>query len=124
MSQAGANSLGGGGSGGSITWQTISASQTLVVQNGYFCTGGATLSLALPAVSAVGDTIEIYLDGSSGFTITQSAGQTIKFGSQVTTAGIGGSISSTGQGDGIVMVCRTANLRWIITDCMGNLTFV
>lgn len=114
----------GGGGGGGLTWSTISASQTLAVNNGYFCTGGGTLALALPAVAAVGDTIEIYLDGSTGFTITQAAGQDIKFGSQVSTAGVGGSISSTGQGDGITMTCRTANLRFLITACMGNLTFV
>jgi hypothetical protein len=113
-----------GSGGGGLAWSTISASQTLAVNNGYFCTGGGALSLALPAVAAVGDTIEIYLDGSTGFTITQAAGQSIKFGAQVSTAGVGGSISSTGQGDGITMVCRTANLRFLITACMGNLTFV
>lgn len=95
----------------------------MAINNGYFCTGGGTLALALPAVSAVGDTIEIYLDGSTGFQVTQSAGQDIKFGNQVTTAGIAGSIASTGQGDGITMTCRTPNLRWLITACMGNLTF-
>jgi hypothetical protein len=113
----------GSGSGG-LSWNNISASQTMSVNNGYFCTGGGTLALALPAISAVGDTIEIYLDGSTGFTITQAAGQDIKFGAQVSTAGAGGSISSTGQGDGITMVCRTANLRWLITASMGNLSFV
>jgi hypothetical protein len=111
-----------GGTG--LAWSAISANQTLAINNGYFCTGGAALALALPAVSAVGDTIEVYLDGSTSFQITQSAGQTIKFGSQVTTGGVGGSITTTGQGDGLVMVCRTANLRWLITACMGNLTFV
>ncbi len=111
-------------SGSGLTWNTISANQTLAVNNGYFCTGGGVLSLLLPAVSAVGDTIEVYLDGSTGFQITQGAGQDIKFGAQVSSAGIAGSITSTGQGDGITMTCRTANLRWVITACMGNLTFV
>lgn len=112
----------GGGSG--MTWNAIGADQTLAVNNGYFCTSGAVLSLALPAVSALGDTIEISLDGSTGFTITQSAGQTIKFGNQITSAGAGGSITSTGQGDTIRMVCKTANLSWNILSAMGNLTFV
>lgn len=112
------------GGGGGITWSAIGASQTLAVNNGYFCTSGATLSLALPVTSALGDTIEITLDGSSGFTITQSAGQSIKLGNQTTTAGVGGSISSTGQGDTIRMVCKTANLNWSILSSMGNLTFV
>ena len=50
----------------SITWNAISTSQTLVINNGYICSGGDILSLALPAVSSLGDIIEITLDGSSG----------------------------------------------------------
>lgn len=116
--------INGGGAGGSITWNTISASQTLAIQNGYFCVGGGTLVLLLPPVSVLGDIIEITIDGSAGFQVTQGAGQTIKFGNQITTAGVGGSITTTGQGDTIRMICKTANLAWNIVSCMGNLTFV
>jgi hypothetical protein len=114
----------GSGAGGSIVWNIISSSQTLANQNGYFCSGGGTLSLLLPPISVLGDTIEITIDGSAGFHVTQGAGQSIKFGNQITTAGVGGSIASTGQGDTIRMVCKTANLAWNIVSCMGNLTFV
>lgn len=109
---------------GTFTWTFISASQTLAVENGYICGGGGALSLALPATSVVGDIIEITLDGSTSFTVTQSAGQSIKFGSSVTTTGVGGSITSTQQGDSIRMVCSVANLRWNILSCMGNPTIV
>jgi len=112
------------GGGGGITWSAIGANQTLAVNNGYLCTSGATLSLALPAISVVGATIEVVLDGSTGFTITQSAGQSIKLGNQTTTAGVGGSLSSTQQGDSLRMVCKTANLAWTVVSAMGNLTFV
>jgi len=104
--------------------QTISANQTLAIQHGYICTGGGTLVLLLPPVSVLGDIIEITIDGSAGFQVTQGAGQSIKFGNQATTAGVGGSISTTGQGDTIRMVCQTANLKWNILASMGNLTFV
>lgn len=107
-----------------LTWHTISAGQTLAVNNGYICTGGATLSLALPATSALGDTIEITLDGSTGFTITQAAGQQIRAGTATTTAGVGGSISSTQQGDTVRLVCKTANLSWNVISMMGNPTIV
>jgi len=107
-----------------LTWNTIAASQTLAVNNGYFCTGGGALALLLPPVSVLGDTIEVYLDGSTSMQITQGAGQAIKFGNQITSGGVGGSITSTGQGDGFTMTCQVANLRWVITACMGNLTFV
>lgn len=113
----------GGGAG--ITWSNIVANQTLVINNGYFCSGGGALSLALPAVSAVGDTIEIVLIGSASFTVTQGAGQSITLGSITTTPGVGGSLASTQQGDSIRMVCQTANLTWIIgAGSIGNLTIV
>ena len=111
--------------GGGITWSNIAANQTLVINNGYFCSGGGALSLALPAVSAVGDTIEIVLIGSASFTVTQGAGQSITLGSITTTPGVGGSLASTQQGDSIRMVCQTANLTWIIgAGSIGNLTIV
>lgn len=114
-----------GVSGSGMTWSTITASQTLSVNNGYFCIApGGALVLSLPAVSNIGDEIEIYLDGATSFQVTQAANQSVKFGAQVTTTGVGGSITTTGQGDGIRMVCRTANLRWYIVSCMGNLIFV
>jgi hypothetical protein len=109
---------------GITAWNKISASQTLVVNNGYFCTGGGTLSLLLPATSAVGDTINVVLVGSTGWTITQGAGQQIKMGNQQTTAGVGGSLSSTQQGDSVTMVCLTTNLTWVVINSMGNPTVV
>jgi hypothetical protein len=113
-----------GTASGGITWTNIAASQTLAVNNGYFCNAGGTLALALPAVSAIGDTIEIVLIGSTGFTVTQAAGQQIVMGNQQTTAGVGGSLANTGQGDALTMVCQTANLIWVIRNMMGNVTFV
>lgn len=108
-----------------MTWSNISASQTLAVNNGYFCSSGGALSLALPATSAVGDIIEVLLCGSTSFTVTQAAGQQITLGNTSTTAGVGGSLASTQQGDAIRIICRTANLLWQVgPGSMGNLTMV
>ena len=111
-------------SSGEFVWNSISASQTLAVNNGYFCAGGTNLSLALPAVSSRGDEISITLDGSTSFSITQGAGQSIRIGNVATTAGVGGSITSTQQGDTVQMVCQTANLKWNVISSMGNPTIV
>jgi Ubiquitin-activating enzyme E1 FCCH domain len=94
------------------------------VNNGYICQAGGTgnVSIALPAVSALGDTIEIVLDGATTWTITQGAGQSIRFSNSVTTVGVGGSIATTGTGDAIKLVCETSNLRWIAVSAIGNLT--
>jgi hypothetical protein len=102
------------------TWNKISTNTALVANMGYICTGGGVLSLSLPATSNVGDIIEVTLDGSSGWSITQGAGQSIVLGNRVTTAGVGGSLTSTQQGDTFRAVCSVTNLRWNILSSMGN----
>ncbi|MBS3903738.1 MAG: hypothetical protein KGZ39_00245 [Simkania sp.] len=114
------NSVGGG-----LTWSVIGASQTLAVNNGYMCTSGGALSLALPATSAVGDTIEVNLDGSTSWTITQpNAGTQIRLGNSETTLGVGGSLASTASGDWVQLTCETANARWMACAKSGNITIV
>jgi len=111
--------------GEGLTWQTITASQTLAVKNGYICISpGGALALALPTVSAVGDIIEVTLDGATSFSITQGVGQQIRFAASVTTSGAGGSITTTAQGDTLRMVCSVANTRWNVLSSIGNLTIV
>jgi hypothetical protein len=110
--------------GRTVKWQTISANQTLVINTGYFCISpGGALSLALPATAIIGDIIEVTLDGSTSWTITQSAGQQIRFGNVQTTSGAGGSISSTASGDTIRIVAQTAT-KWNVISSVGNLTVV
>lgn len=112
------------GDGLGVIWSVIGASQALAVNHGYICTTGAALSLSLPATSTLGQVIEITLDGSTSFTVTQGAGQSIRFGSVSTTAGAGGSMVSTAQGDSIRMVCSVANTKWNVLSSVGNLTIV
>lgn len=109
--------------GRTVKWNIISANQTLATNNGYICVSpGGALSLALPATSNLGDLIEVTLDGATSWTITQAAGQQIRVGNQQTTAGVGGSLASTRQGDTIRMVCQTANLKWNVLSVVGSLT--
>lgn len=111
--------------GSGIVWQTITASQALVSNNGYICVAaGGALALSLPATSSLGDIIEITLDGATSFAITQAPGQQIRYGNTSTTSGAGGSITTIAQGDTIRMVCQTANLKWNIISSLGNLTVV
>lgn len=111
-------------SAGGSTWQTIGASQALAVNNGYICNAGGALSLSLPATASVGQIVEVTLDGSTSFTITQAAGQSIRFGNVVTTTGVGGSLVSTARGDTVRLVCSVANLNWNVVSSVGNLTTV
>lgn len=119
---AGSITINGVGSG--LTWTAVGAGGALAINNGYICTGGAALSFSLPATSAVGSVISLILDGSTSWTVTQAAGQQIRFGAVQTTAGVGGSLASTAQGDAIYMVCSVANLKWNVFSAIGNITVV
>ena len=111
--------------GAPVLWTNISASQALVNNNGYICVApGGALSLSLPATSAVGDIIEVVLDGATSWTITQGAGQQIRYGNVQSTLGAGGSVASTAQGDALKLVCVTADLRWVATSGVGTLNVV
>jgi hypothetical protein len=119
----GSNLLTISSSGGGISWNVINASQTMAVNEGYICTSGATISLALPATSAVGDKIEACLDGSTEWVITQpNAATQIRYSGSETTLGVGGTITSTSVGDSITLICETTNARWVCIASIGNLS--
>lgn len=113
-------------SSGGITWNTTSVNvANMAVDNGYFCVSpGGALTLGLPAVSVLGDTIRVSLAGATSWQITQAVGQQIKIGSSSTTSGGGGSLTSTAQGDSIELVCLTANTIWYAQSIVGNITVV
>lgn len=113
---------GGGGGGGSVIWTDVTvATQTLAVQNGYLTDRGGGVTYTLPATAAIGDTIQIM--GKLGITtITQAAGQQIKFTSASTTVGVTGTCVSLAVGDCIVLVCITAGAStlWMVEAASGN----
>ena len=102
------------------SWNFIAASQPMLTDNGYVCNGGGALVLTLPAVAAQGDELEVYLDGAASWQIAQLAGQSILYANTNTTGGIGGSITSTSQGDSIRLLCVTANLCFVVLAAVGN----
>jgi len=104
-----------------LNWYSINSNTNLAINSGYFCIGGSNLQLYLPGSSILGDTIEITLDGASSFTIVQAAGQQIRYGNEITTLGIGGTLSSTAQGDAITLKCTATNTKWSVISSIGNL---
>ena len=106
-----------------VNWLAINTNQTLADSTGYILQApGGALSLALPASSVVGDTVEIVLDGATSFTITQAAGQQINYLTFQTTLGVAGTVSSTVQGNYIRLVCTVANTTWRILTATGSIT--
>ncbi len=104
-------------------WTVITASQTAVINHGYFCNKAGTLALALPAASAVGDVIEVgNINTALGIQFTQAAGQQIFFASTSTTLGATGTLTSSAVGDTLRIVCRVANTIWQVQSSIGNWT--
>jgi|SRR6185503_6478334 len=58
--------------------------------------------------------------------IAQGANQQIVLGTQGTTVGTGGSLSSTSNSDSVQLVCTTSGTStvWRVTTDQGSLTFV
>jgi|SRR6185369_12552216 len=108
------------------TWvDQTSSSVTMAINTGYVTDNGASLvTYTLPATAALGSVIEIVGKSSGGWTVAQTAGQSIGIGSQVTTTGVSGSLASSNAGDCIRMVCTTANTTWRVVSGWGNITFV
>src|SRR5438105_304650 len=110
---------------GGITWSVITVNQTAAVDNGYICNKAGTLSLLLPATSAVGDMIRVTgINTALGWQITQAAGQQVFFGTSSTTLGAGGSLTSSATRDAIEIVCIAANTTWQVLSSIGNITVV
>jgi hypothetical protein len=125
---AGSNTITIAATGMGFSWQVVTSVApanpiTLQPETGYFCNGGATVNFVLPALAAVGDTYVVAnTNTSTGWIITQKAGQNIIFGSLTTTTGVAHGISSSANGDTVHLVCYVANTTWQSVDAFGNIT--
>lgn len=106
------------------TWTTIAADGPLTTNTSYIDTKAGLLSVSLPAASAQGDMLRLQGHGAGGWIITQGVGQQILIAGTNTTLGAGGTLASSNLGDGVSMVCTTANLEWRVYGVIGNLTVV
>jgi hypothetical protein len=101
-------------SGSGLTWNVITASSAnMASNNAYITTNASTTTLTLPATSAVGDYITIVGNGTGQWAIAQNAGQQVRIGENITTAGAGGSLTSANSYDSIDIVCAVANTLWL-----------
>lgn len=121
----GANSITIATSGANLWVDQTTASVTMAVNTGYTSDAGASLvTFTLPATAAIGDWVEINGKNAGGWTIAQAAGQSIHYGNQTTTVGVGGSLASSNQWDCVKLRCVTANTTWTVVSSTGNLTVV
>ena len=112
--------------GAGLTWTVVTgASQTAAVNSGYIANNAGTVTVTLPAVSAVGTVVAVTgINNNTGWLIAQNAGNQIFFGTSSTTAGAGGSLASTKTFDTVFLLCTTANANWTVITSVGNITVV
>jgi hypothetical protein len=122
---AGGIAISASGSGG-FSWDEVTGTSQLMVSNdGYVANNAGLVTLTLPTVSVLGDELSIIGKGAGGWLIAQNAGQSIVFGADTTTVGVGGSLASTQAADSIYLVCTTANTVWTVAvGPQGNITVV
>lgn len=112
--------------GGNLPWTVVTGTtQAAASNNGYIANNAGTVVITLPAVSAVGDVVAVTgMNNATGWSLAQNAGNQVFFGASSTTAGAGGSLSSTATRDSIYLVCITTSADWNVLNSIGNITVV
>ena len=97
----------------SFSWNYVTGtSHTMASNNGYIVDNVGLVTLSLPSASNLGDELIIVGRGAGGWTISQAISQQIIIGTDSSTAGTLGSISSTNRRNSLALVCTAANLEW------------
>ena len=110
--------------GGGLQWFVSTVNTAMIGNSGYIANAVGQLQFLLPAVAAVGTIIRVVAVTTGGWQITQNNLQAIRVGNMATTAGVGGSLSSTSVGDAVEIVCVTANTGWCVLSGIGNFAIV
>lgn len=102
-----------------IFWQEVAVNTNMDTNNGYITNAAGSIDLALPTTASVGDRVRITRKGAGDFVVVQAAGQSIRFGSSITTTGATGSITSLNVGDSLEILCITENTGWQVLSSIG-----
>jgi hypothetical protein len=112
-------------SGGGLAWTEVTGtSAAMAINNGYIANNAGLVTLTLPATAPIGSIVRVGGKGTGLWSIAQNSGQTVHFGNQNTTTGVGGSLSSILRYDCVELVCITADTDWLVLSVLGNLTVV
>lgn len=109
-----------------FTWNVVTSANnpvTLVAENGYITKGAGAVHFVLPGAATVGDPYRIIGYGNL-WTIAQNAGQSIRIGNSVSTAGVFGSVSASMVSDCLDIICVTSNTEFFCDTIQGNPTIV
>lgn len=118
----GAGSLAINNTGGGLTWSTITADQTAVINNGYICNKAGLLTLTMPSTAAVGSIIAaVNINTAAGTKFLSANPGQLNFGTSAATANTG-SFTSIALQDVLFLVCTIANTTWCAYGAQGNWT--
>lgn len=92
--------------------------------NRYILQNSSPCTLTLPTSITAGHSLEIVGGGSAGWMLSQNSGQNILLGTNPTTVGVGGSLSSTNPTDSLILTCTNPNNKLIAYAVQGNITVV
>jgi hypothetical protein len=101
---------------------TVTGPTALAVNNGYVTNNVALVQVTLPAIAAFGDIIRVEGKGAGLFEIAVAAGQSIRIGNATTTVTTG-TLTATDAGDGVGLLCITANTVWMVTEGTGTINW-
>lgn len=109
--------------GAGLKYQSVGTNTSMTINSGYINTGsGAVVQFLLPATAPLGSVVEVVGLGTSGWQVTQNAGQVIHFNSVSTAVGTGGSLASTARYNTVKLVCVVANTDWVVNASEGTIT--
>lgn len=100
---------------GALTIVPVSGS-TATIQGGnaYIINNAGPTILTLNTVQPLGSLIYIVGNGVGQWTVDQTSGQSIQIGNVSSTIGVGGSVSSNDVNDCLIMMCTTANTKFVM----------
>jgi len=113
--------------GGGVSWTVETVNLNFTVNKGIIANKAGLLTVTLPATAAIGDILEITnMNTAVGWRIAQNANQYIRYGTTLTTTGVGGYLEATALGNSVKLVCMVAGAStgWVVLSGVGNITIV
>jgi hypothetical protein len=107
-----------------FAWTVTTTAVALEVNNGYVANSGSLITFTLPTAAAVGDIIRIANYNTGGWRIDQNVGQSMRYGTAITTTGTAGYLASQQQGDVFEVLCVVENTGWQLLGSLGNITII
>jgi hypothetical protein len=98
----------------------VANSSTQAVSNAIYLIDALSLvSITLPTSPVIGDSVAINGSLGAAWRILQNAGQQVRVGDRLTTAGVAGGVESRALGDALWLIYAGAGL-WTAVSVFGN----